>query len=200
MSRWNTSSNTSGTATLTWPAATAGSYPVSKYQVYQLTANGSTLVNTTTSTSLSLSGLTIGTSYTYNVVALDTQGNTSLPSSPVTFTVPPPSNASCAVHYELTNSWPGGFGANITVTNRAATAVNGWTLTFTWPDPGETVQSGWNGTWSQTGSRVSVVNATWNGTIAASGGSVSLGLNGASTGQSPAPTAFYLNNTVCSAG
>jgi hypothetical protein len=198
--RSDTSSNTSGTATLTWPAGTPGSYPVGKYQVYQLTANGSSLVSTTTSTSLSLTGLTIGTTYAYNVVAVDTQGNPSLPSSPVTFTVPPPANASCAVHYEVTNSWPGGFGANITVTNRAATAVNGWTLTFTWPDQGETVQSGWNGTWSQDGSKVSVTNAAWNGTIAANGGSLSLGLNGTSTGQAPPPTAFYLNNTVCAAG
>jgi len=196
----DTSSNTSGTATLTWPAGTPGSYPVAKYQVYQLTANGSALVTTTTNTSVLLSGLTIGTTYTYNVVTVDTQGNPSLPSSPVTFTVPPPSNASCAVHYETTNSWPGGFGANITVTNRAATAINGWTLTFTWPDAGEAVQSGWNGTWSQTGSKVSVTNAAWNATIAANGGSLSLGLNGTSTGQSPAPTAFYLNNSVCAAG
>jgi cellulose binding protein with CBM2 domain/fibronectin type III domain protein len=195
----DTSSNTSGTATLNWPAGTAGSYPVGKYQVYQLTGNGSTLV-TTTATSVALTGLTIGVTYVYNVVTVDTQGNPSLPSPPVTFTVPPPANANCAVRYETTNSWPGGFGANITVTNRAATAVSGWTLTFTWPDLGESVQSGWNGTWSQNGSNVTVTNATWNATITANGGSVSLGLNGTSAGQPPAPTVFHLNGTVCAAG
>jgi hypothetical protein len=198
--RSDTSSDTSGTATLTWPAATAGSHPVGKYQLYRLTSNGTTLVTTTTATSVALTGLTIGTTYTYNVVAVDTENSPSLPSSPVTFTVPPPANASCAVHYETTNTWPGGFGANITVTNRAATAVNGWKVTFTWPDAGEAVQSGWNGTWSQTGSNVTVTNATWNAAIAANGGSVSLGLNGTSTGQAAVPAAFYLNGTVCAAG
>ncbi|WP_188317024.1 cellulose binding domain-containing protein [Solihabitans fulvus] len=196
----DTSSNTSGTATLTWPAGTAGSYPVGKYQVYQLTSNGNTVAATTTSTTVNLAGLTIGATYSYNVVTEDTQGSPSLPSPPVTFTVPPPSDANCAVHYEVTNSWPGGFGANVTVTNRAAAAVNGWQLAFAWPDPGEAVQSGWNGTWSQNGSNVTVTNAAWNGVIAANGGSVSLGFNGTSAGQAPAPTVFYLNGAVCAAG
>jgi len=195
----STSGNTSGTATLSWPASAAGTYPVANYQVYQLGSGGSsTLVGSPTTATLNLSGLTIGTSYTYNVVAVDTHGNPSLPSSPVTFTVPPPSNASCAVHYAISNSWPGGFGASITLTNKAATAINGWTLTFTWPDAGEGVQSGWNGTWTQSGQTVTVVAASWDAAIGANGGTVSLGFNGIDTGQDPAPAAFYINNAVCS--
>ncbi|MFC0541681.1 cellulose binding domain-containing protein [Kutzneria chonburiensis] len=185
---------TSTGALLSWPAGTAGSYPIARYDVYQ----GAALATSTTGTSVSLTGLTIGTSYTYNVVAVDSHGNASLPSPPVTFTVPPPANSSCAVHYEVTSSWNGGFGGAITVTNRAATAVNGWSLTFSWPDAGEAVQSGWNGVWSQTGRQVTVANADWNRTIAA-GGSVSLGFNGTDTGAAPAPTVFSLNGTVCSA-
>ena len=131
------------------------------------------------------------------MVAVDTHGNVSLPSSPVTFAVPPPANASCAVHYSVTNSWPGGFGASITVTNNGSTAINGWTLTFTWPAAGQGVQSGWNGTWTQSGSTVTVTNASWNGTIAANGGSVGLGFNGTQTGQNPTPAAFYINGTAC---
>ncbi|MFC0438876.1 cellulose binding domain-containing protein [Kutzneria buriramensis] len=184
---------TSSGAVLSWPAGTAGSYPIARYDVY----SGTSVVTTTTGTSVTLTGLTIGSTYTYNVVAVDTHGNASLPSPPVTFTVPPPANSSCAVHYEVTSSWNGGFGASITVTNRAATAVNGWNLTFAWPDAGEAVQAGWNGTWSQTGQQVAVTNADWNRTIA-SGGSVSLGFNGTDTGAAPAPTAFSLNGTVCS--
>jgi len=195
----NTSSSTSGTATLTWSAASAGTYPVANYQVYRLGSGGSsTLIASPTTTSLNLSGLTIGASYSYDVVAVDTHGNPSLASSPVSFTVPPPANASCAVHYAISNSWPGGFGTSITLTNRAAAAINSWTLTFTWPDPGEDVGSGWNGTWTQSGQTVTVVNANWNGTIAANGGSLSLGFNGSDTGQDPAPAAFYINGAVCS--
>ncbi len=52
------------------------------------------------------------------MVAVDSQGNQSLPSPPVTFTVPPPANSSCAVHYVVNSSWPGGFGAAITITNK----------------------------------------------------------------------------------
>jgi len=195
----STSGNTSGTATLTWPAATAGTYPVANYQVYQQTSGGgSTLISTTTGTTLNLSGLTIGSSYTYDVVAVDSHANPSLPSPPATFTVPPPSNAGCAVHYAVSSSWPGGFGASITLTNKAATAINGWTLTFTWPAAGEAVQSGWNGTWTQSGLAVTVASASWNATIAANGGTASLGFNGTDTGLAPAPTAFYINNTICS--
>ncbi|NUR63039.1 MAG: alpha-L-arabinofuranosidase [Catenulispora sp.] len=193
-----TASNTSGTATLSWPAATAGTYPIATYQVYQLGSGGSsTLVATQTATTLNLTGLTIGASYSYDVVAVDTHGNASLPSSPVTFTVPPPATASCAVHYVVGNSWPGGFGATITLTNKASTAINGWTLTFTWPAAGQAVQSGWNGTWTQSGATVTVTNASWNGTIAAGGGSVDLGFNGTQTGQNPAPAAFSINGTIC---
>ncbi|MBV9384684.1 MAG: cellulose binding domain-containing protein [Streptosporangiaceae bacterium] len=193
----STSSSTSGTATLTWPASAAGTYPVAHYNVYQVTSSGSTLAATTAGTTVNLTGLTVGASYTYNVVAADSQGNSSLPSPPVMFTVPPPSNAGCAVHYAVSSSWPGGFGASVTITNKAATAVSGWTLTWTWPASGEAVASGWNGTYSQSGANVTVTNASWNSQLPASGGSVSIGFNGSDTGQDPPPVAFYLNGSIC---
>jgi Cellulose binding domain/Fibronectin type III domain len=193
----STSGNNTGTATLSWPASTAGTYPVAGYQVYQQGSNGSsTLAGTTTTTSFSLSGLTIGDSYTYNVVAVDSHGNPSLPSPPVTFTVPPPANSTCAVHYAINSSWGGGFNAAITMTNNGSTAINPWQLTFTLP-AGEAVQGGWDGTWSQSGQQVTVSAASWNSTIAANGGTVSIGYNGTDTGQDTAPTALYINGTVC---
>jgi cellulase/cellobiase CelA1 len=193
----STSSNTSGTGTLSWPASTAGTNPIASYKVYQQGSGGtSTLVGTTSSTSLVLTGLTVGASYTYNVVAVDSEGNPSLPSAPVTFTVPPPSNASCAVHYVVNSSWPGGFGGSITLTNKGSTAINPWTLTFTFP-AGEGVQSGWEGTWSQSGQAVTVAAASWNSTIPANGGTVSVGFNGTDTGQTTPPSVFYINGTVC---
>ena len=194
----STSGNNTGTATLSWPASTPGTYPVADYQVYQQRSGGnSTLVGTTTTTSVNLTGLTIGNSYTYNVVAVDSHSNPSLPSPPVTFTVPPPKNSSCAVHYAINSSWGGGFNAAITMTNNGSTAINPWQLTFTFPASGEAVQGGWDGTWSQSGQTVTVNAASWNSTIPASGGSVSIGFNGTDTGQDPAPTALYINGTVC---
>jgi hypothetical protein len=189
-----------GSATLTWPAATAGTYPIAGYKVYQLGpgSTGSTLVGSPTGTTFDLSGLTIGSSYTYDVVAVDTDGGTSLPSEPVTFTVPPPGSTGsggCAIHYAVTNSWPGGFGAAVTITNNGSSSINGWKLTFTLPS-GESVQSGWNGTFSQTNQNVTVANASWNGTIAP-GGNVGIGFNGTDGGQATAPTAFSLNGSPC---
>ena len=191
------SSNTSGTATLTWTASAAGTYPVANYQVYRVGTGGNTLVASPTTATLALSGLTIGTSYTYDVIAVDTHGNASLTSAPVTFTVPPPADAPCAVHYEISNSWSGGFIAAVTVTNRAATAVTDWKLTFTWPAAGQSVTSGWGATWAQSGQQVTVT-ATSGGSIAANGGTTTLGFQGGVTGSNPAPAAFYLNGQVCS--
>jgi hypothetical protein len=190
----STSGSTSGTATLSWTAATAGTYPVAKYSVYN---SAGTLVTSTTGTSVTLTGLTIGATYTYDVVAVDTQGNASLPSAPATFTVPPPANASCAVHYTLPGSWPGGFQGGVTITNSAASAVNSWTLTWTWPNTGEVITQLWGGSYTQAGTGVSVTNASYDGTIAANGGTVSFGFLGSDTGQTTAPAAFYLNGSIC---
>jgi hypothetical protein len=193
----STSGSDTGTATLSWPASGPGTYPVAGYQVYQQVSGGSsTLAGTTTTTSFSLAGLTIGGSYTYNVVAVDGHGNPSLPSPPATFTVPPPENSSCAVHYAVNSSWPGGFNASITMTDNGSTAIGPWQLTFAFP-AGEAVQGGWDGTWAQSGPQVTVSAATWNATIPGNGGSVTIGFNGTDTGQDTAPTAFYVNGTVC---
>ena len=195
----STSSNTSGTATLSWPASVPGTNPVADYQVYQEGSGGSsTLAGTTSGTSLTLTGLTVGTSYTYNVVAVDSQGNPSLPSPPVTFTVPPPANSSCAVHYAINSSWSGGFNASITMTNKGSTAISPWQLTFSFPAAGESVQGGWDGTWTQSGQTVTVTPESWNSTIPASGGSVSIGFNGTDTGQDTAPTVLSVNGVECS--
>lgn len=190
----STSSNTSGTATISWPAAAAGTYPIATYNLYN---SSGTLVTSSTGASVTLTGLTIGNSYTYDVVAVDTHGNASLPSPPVTFTVPPPSNASCAVHYVVSGTWSGGFQAGVTITNSAAAAVNGWTLTWTWPNSGEAITQLWNGSYTPSGTSVSVTNASYNSTITANGGTVTFGFLGSDTGQAPAPAAFHLNGNIC---
>jgi len=190
----STSSNTSGTATISWPAATPGTNPIAKYNLFD---SSGTLVTSTTGTSVSLTGLTIGTTYTYDVVAVDSKGNSSLPSPPVTFTVPPPANASCAVHYVVSGSWSGGFQAGVTITNNGSSAVNGWKLTWTWPNSGEVITQLWNGSFTQSGTAVTVTNAGYNGAIAASGGNVTFGFLGNDTGLTTAPAAFFLNGNIC---
>jgi hypothetical protein len=193
----STSGNNTGTATLSWSASAPGTNPVAKYNVEQQGSGGSTtLATSTTGTSVTLTGLTVGTTYTYNVIAVDSQGNQSLPSPPVTFTVPPPASSSCAVHYVVNSSWPGGFNSSVTLTNKGSTAINHWTLAFTFP-AGESVQSGWDGTWTQSGQNVTVTDAGWNSTISANGGTVGLGFNGNASGAATPPAVFSINGTAC---
>jgi chitodextrinase len=67
-----------------WFQSNPGTYPVAKYNVFR---NGNH-VGTVASTSYQDSGLTAGATYTYTVAAVDTAGNTSAQSSPVSATTP----------------------------------------------------------------------------------------------------------------
>jgi cellulase/cellobiase CelA1 len=102
------------------------------------------------------------------------------------------------VHYAITNQWSGGFGAGFTITNTGSTAINGWNLQFSFPN-GQTITQLWNGSYTQSGSNVTVTNASFNGTIAP-GTSLSSepGFNGTWNGTNSAPTAFTLNGIACS--
>jgi len=195
----STSSTTSGTATLTWSASTPGTNPIANYQVDQVTSTGSTLVASPTGTTINLTGLTVGSTYTYNVVAVDSKGNASLPSPPVTFTVPPPANASCAVHYTV-SSWPGAYQGGVTITNKSATAVNGWTLTWSFPaGTSQTITQIWGASDTETAAgAVTATAASYDTTIGANGGTQTFGFLANDGGQTTPPAAFFLNGNICS--
>lgn len=125
---------------------------------------------------------------------------TSVP--PTATSVPPTSTpvvgASCTVDYDVVNQWADGFQVNVTIINSASSAVAGYDLTWDFLS-GETLNSGWNGTFSQSGTTMSASNPAghWNGTIGANGGSVSFGLTGSHAGTVSMPTNFALNGTSC---
>ena len=73
-------------ATLTWAASTAGTNAVAGYDVYSVSGTASTKVASSTTTSATLTGLTPGTAYTFDVVARDSAGNQSSASPTVTVT------------------------------------------------------------------------------------------------------------------
>lgn len=100
----------------------------------------------------------------------------------------------CSVDYK-TNDWGSGFTADLTLTNRGADPINGWTLTYDYTG-NQTLTSGWNGTWSQSGRTVTAKNASWNGTIAA-GAAVSTGAQFTYSGTNTAPASFAINGTTC---
>jgi cellulose 1,4-beta-cellobiosidase len=104
----------------------------------------------------------------------------------------------CQVTYTVTNQWPGGFGANLTIENTSSSAWTSWDLTFTFPASGQTVTQLWNGTVSQSGQNVSVTNMSYNGNVPANAFvSSEPGFNGSWTGSNPVPTSFSVNGNVC---
>lgn len=106
----------------------------------------------------------------------------------------PGTPAACAVTY-ATNVWPGGFSADVTVANTAATPVDGWRLGFTLP-AGQRVTSAWNAAVSPSSGAVTATNLAHNGQIAP-GARVSFGFQGTYGGTFAAPAGFSLNGTAC---
>jgi chitin-binding protein len=82
----------------------------------------------------------------------------------------------CAAAYSVSSTWPGGFQAGVTITNKGSTPISGWTVTWTFAS-GETITQLWNGTATVSGAAVSVTNVSYNGALAG-GGSTSIGFLG----------------------
>jgi poly(hydroxyalkanoate) depolymerase family esterase len=128
-----------------------------------------------------------------------TPTSTSTPSpTPTPSPTSTPGGSSCRIHYGVVSQWPGGFQAGLTITNTSTTAINGWTLRFSFAN-GQVITTSWNGIFSQTGSQVTVTNTSSNGFIAA-GSSLSVppGFQATWSGTNTAPTSFTLNGVSCS--
>ncbi|MFC4110536.1 arabinofuranosidase catalytic domain-containing protein [Micromonospora zhanjiangensis] len=105
--------------------------------------------------------------------------------------------AGCQVSYTVSSEWQGGFGANVAITN-LGDPITSWRLTWTF-GAGQSIQQLWNGSYTQSGSQVTVTNASYNGNLG-TGASASFGFNGSWTGSNPAPTSFALNGVACNGG
>jgi rhamnogalacturonan endolyase len=105
-------------------------------------------------------------------------------------------SAGCRVDYAITNSWQGGFGANVQITN-LGDAVTSWTLQWSFTN-GETVTQAWNADLTPGSAQVTARSLSYNGSVP-SGGSVSFGFNGSVPGsaQPAVPSSFTLNGTTC---
>ncbi len=87
------------------------------------------------------------------------------PSSPPPSSPPPSGSGACTGTYSVVNSWPGGFQAQVVVKNTGSATLNGWQLGWTFPGS-PTISSLWNGVDTQSGSNVTVSNASYDGTLA----------------------------------
>jgi hypothetical protein len=112
--------------------------------------------------------------------------------------VAPPASAQvtgCAVTYTVQSEWPGGFVADVVITN-LGDPVTAWVLEFDFPDAGQAVMHGWSATWSQSGAEVSAATLGWNGSLATNA-SISAGFVGTWSDANPVPTSFTLNEVAC---
>ncbi|WP_035696811.1 cellulose binding domain-containing protein [Glycomyces tenuis] len=80
-------------------------------------------------------------------------------------TSPPPTGSGCTAEIDIVNDWGSGWQGDLLIT-AGSNAVNGWTLTWTWPG-GQSIGSHWNADVSTSGSTVTAADHGWNGTVQA---------------------------------
>jgi cellulase/cellobiase CelA1 len=97
----------------------------------------------------------------------------------------------------VTNQWSNGFLGEVTITNRATTAINSWTVGFTFPG-NQQITNLWNGIVTQSGANVTVRNQNYNATIPPNG-STSFGFQGSFSGTNNNPPGLTLNGQPCGA-
>jgi endoglucanase len=102
--------------------------------------------------------------------------------------------AGCRVTYAAGGQWPGGFTANVGITN-LGDPLNGWSLVWTFAN-GQRVTQAWSANVTSSGAQVTATNVSYNGALATNA-TVSFGFNGSWTGTNTAPTAFTLNGVAC---
>ncbi|MFI9530815.1 CotH kinase family protein [Micromonospora rosaria] len=105
--------------------------------------------------------------------------------TPTATTPPPTGGAGCTATYAVTSQWTGGFQGEVRVT-AGTSAINGWTVTWTF-GAGQTITQVWNATVTSQGSTVTARNVTYNGTLAARA-STTFGFLGSSSGAPSTPT------------
>ncbi|MDO8345818.1 MAG: cellulose binding domain-containing protein [Cellvibrio sp.] len=99
--------------------------------------------------------------------------------------------ASASCTYAISNEWPNGFTASITIKNDTGAPINNWNVN--WQYATNRMSSGWNANFSGS-NPYSATNMSWNGNIAV-GQSISFGLQGEKNGGSAErPT---INGVAC---
>ena len=103
---------------------------------------------------------------------------------------------SCHIGYTITNQWTPGFQVALSINNTSTTAINGWTLTWSYAN-GQTISQLWNGSETQSGPTVTVTNLNYDANIPAGGSLTTVGFLGTWSGTNSVPTSFSLNGTPC---
>jgi endoglucanase len=138
-----------------------------------------------------------GTTPTSTPTPTPTGTVTTTPTPTITITpTPTPVSGNYLVTYTVQSDWGSGASVNVTITNNSSSAISSWTLAWAFPNS-QKISNLWNGSYTQSGTSVSVTNLTYNGNIAANGGTVSFGFNLTYSGTNSKPTSFTLNGASC---
>jgi hypothetical protein len=117
---------------------------------------------------------------------------------PPTFQTAADSGGALTASYQSLDNWGTGYTGQYTITNRGASAVSGWTLSFRLP-AGTSLSSLWDGTRTVSGGQVTVTAASWDASIAP-GTSQTIGFVTSSSGRAGAPAGCLINGAPCQAG
>jgi endo-1,4-beta-xylanase len=203
---WTISGGTGNTVTVTNPGARTGT--VGTATSLQISATDSAAGQTLTFSATGLpAGLTISssglisgtptTAATSNVTVTARDGTNASGSASFTWTISGGNTGgTCHVTYTRNSEWPGNFTAQVVIQNTGTSAINGWSLTFTFPGD-QKVTANFNGGFSMSGENATLTNASYNGTIAA-GSSITDGFQGTFSSSDASPTSFSVNGTACS--
>jgi len=161
---------------------------------------GTSPATTSSVVTVSVASTVAAGSFPITISGSGTSGGTALTASTtITVTVPPPNTGgggACHIGYTITNQWTPGFQVSLSIDNTSTTAINGWTLSWTFPN-GQSVTQLWNGAETQSGSVVTVKSLNYNASIPAKGSYKDTGFTGTWSGANGIPTAFSLNGTAC---
>ena len=169
------------------------------YNVYSSTSSAFTpsaanrIATGLAATSYYNTGLSPSTTHYYLVTALNSTGE-SAPSNQASATTA--AGPSCHVTYSVTGQWSGGFGTALTIKNTGSTTISNWDLTWTWAG-NQRITESWDASYTQKGANATLTNEPNNGKIAPGATIGGIGFNASYSGINTAPSAFFLNGTLC---
>lgn len=110
--------------------------------------------------------------------------------------VPPVPAPTCEVGYTVHGSWPGGFIAQVWVSNTGTTKIQGWELEWAFGGS-QTIRDMWGADDEQVGQRVTATSERWNAVIKP-GRSTTFGFIGrGDPSDGPAPLLIRVNGQAC---
>jgi cellulose 1,4-beta-cellobiosidase len=101
----------------------------------------------------------------------------------------------CTAKYTIGNQWPGGFQAQVDVTN-LGDPLTSWNVGWDFGNASQTITQIWNANKTQSALHVNATNLSYNGNVATNG-AISFGFTGNWTGANPVGANLTLNGTAC---